>query len=790
MKNLGKEGEQKMRMRKTLLVTVLSVVLLLLSIMPTSALPQITTLQQKAEFLDELSILAGANGSYMLDEKLRRSEAAAFAVRLLGKEYHVLVSSASYKQTKYPDVDPNLWFASYIGYCTNEGILSGDTSGNFNPNDFITEKSFIKIILGVLGHEMNVDYTWDNVYKKAYEIGLVHDLTYISKIDDNMDYKRSEAINIMYNALTLKTKITKRELFYNLIDSSIITEEEAINLGLIEATQDKEGFEKDGEENEQEEPIEDDIVTEIADINVFDETSISIHFNEGIKGIKQIKIYESYNSKKLLGYQIDTIEDNYIFIRTDTQTPGVEYKIELTGIEDLVGNVEESLTTTFMSHTLGNIESNFFRINKIEPINEKSIKVYFTHPINMNIENPLYYTIHSGRDVFANGEDNELLVRIYSTDTNCVLLTLNNKTFTEDYEYTIEIDGRMRSAYGVNLNDGEGDVMGFKAKSGKEERFKLDQIIPYDESTLMLVFNKEINPFLAQQIYNFYITNEEGTPVSIVKTTTETSYDTSGEVLFISINGRFRRDDLYYITINNLNDITRQEYISEITYSFEADYDEREKLQIDYIDSINNQMLEVYFSMPLDEESALDENNYNISRRSSSRIYPKVAYYDRNEDPYKVVLYLSDSDKLVGNREYTLQISKKFKDHMGNITTQYLEEDFTAVPRSKGGLSIDSVVPISTNAVKIAFDEPIAFNITNLSPDNYSLEYNLTGMSIKESPVSVMYYNSKTLILKFNDMFYDMPYAIKFNTITDYFDTVYKVTNEGVNYVEFIISDD
>ena len=33
----------------------------------------------------------------------------------------------------------------------------------------------------------------------------------------------------------------------------------------------------------------------------------------------------------------------------------------------------------------------------------------------------------------------------------------------------------------------------------------------------MLIFNKEINPFLAQQIYNFYVTDEDGNPITIEK---------------------------------------------------------------------------------------------------------------------------------------------------------------------------------------------------------------------------------------------------------------------------------
>jgi hypothetical protein len=396
--------------------------------------------------------------------------------------------------------------------------------------------------------------------------------------------------------------------------------------------------------------------------------------------------------------------------------------------------------------------------------------------------------LFDGNYIFADGERDQIIARIYHSEENCVLLSLKNNTFSEDEEYVVEIDGKMTSAYGVRLNDSNGDRMGFTAKPGKEERFMLDQIIPYDESTIMLIFNKEINPFLAQQIYNFYVTDEDGNPITIEKTTTESSYFTTGEVLFINLKERLKRNNLYYLTINNLNDITRQEYITETTFSFEADYGDKEKLEVVDIDSINNQTIEVYFSNALNQTTAADISFYTV-RRSNTRIYPQAVYYDQKDDPYRVVLYFSISDKLVGNKEYILQIGKKFKDNMGNITTSILEEKFIASLKNKRNPSVDEVTPISSDAIKVTFSDAIAFEQNNLSPDNYSLEYNYQGIAIKEIPISVLYFNSKTLILKFNKLEYDMPYTLKFNTLVDFTGAAYKVTGDGTNYVEFELED-
>jgi len=782
LKNPLEREKRKMKVGRTILVISL-ILSFLVSMAPISfALPAMATQQQKVQLLDELRIFTGSNGDYRLNDKLSRSEAAALAVRIMGKDYEVLLNASKYKNTPYPDVDPNHWYAPYVGFCTQEGILSGDTKGNYNPNDYVTEKSFLKIVLGVLGYQLNSDYTWDNVYRKAFEVGLVTSLSYIAKEEDNTDFKRGDAVNILYNALMLKEKSTDKELFYRLIDSKVITTEKAIELGLIEKTDDQD------EDDDEEDIIQDETPTEIVEVKVFDGTNVSVHFNEDIKNIGEINITESSNSGRELGYQIDTIGKNYVFLITDKQTPGVEYIIEITDIEDEDGNIIDLLYETFTGYTPSIIESNYFRIKQIKPVNEKSVLIYFTHPLNLNVENPLFYKLFDGNYKFADGERDQIIARIYHSEENCVLLSLKNNMFSEGEEYIVEIDGRMTSAYGVRLNDNKGDRMGFIAKSGKQERFMLDQIIPYDESTLMLVFNKEINPFLAQQIYNFYVTDKDGNPITIEKTSMESSF-TSGEVLFINLKERLKKNDLYYLTINNLNDITRQEYITEMTFSFEADYGDKEKLEIVDVDSINNQTIEVYFSSALDQTTATDISFYTV-KRSNSRIYPQAVYYDPKDDPYRVVLYFSTNDKFVGNKEYILQIGKKFKDSMGNITTSIIEEKFIASSKNKRNPSIEEVTPISSDAIKVTFSDAIAFEQNNLSPNNYSLEYNYQGMAIKEIPISVLYFNSKTLILKFNELEYDLPYTLKFNTIVDFTGSTYKVTGDGTNYVEFELEED
>jgi len=729
------------------------------------ALPVNTTLQEKAEFLATLKILEGSNNDYHLNDKLSRAEAATFAVRILGQQLHVLLNSDTYRKASsvYPDVDISHWYAPYVGYCTKMGILSGDTTGNYRPNDYITEKGFIKIILSILGYEINKDYTWNNIYKKAYEVGLVTDLSYISKEEDNNEFKRSDAVSIIYNALTIKEKSTGKELYNKLLDAEIITKADAVKLGFIK----------------------DSVDLDIEEIAVFDQETVSIIFNEPVADFDDIYIYKAVDEDYELEFEIEDYAENYILLKTKKHSPGVEYIIEITGIKDTEGNVKDVLYGAFIGDIPDEVESDFFRIQKIEPVNEKSVKLYFTHPVNLNTENSLYYTIYEDEYTFAEGAKDQLLARTVVSESNCVLLSLKSGSFTEDNVYTVEISGEMTSAYGVRLNDGKNDEMSFKAVSGKEDYFKLEEVFAYDRETLLLNFNKEVNPFLAQQLYNFYLTDENNKPIKIESITVESQGPNTGKVLFINIEGKFTKNAKYYITINNLNDVTRQEYITEMTYLFEANYGYSDDFEIQDINVIDKQTIEVYFTNIPDVNSAVNENNYYArSTRGSEKKYPARALYDPAIHPYKVVLFFNDGD-LTAKREYELNISYKFKDYLGNELGTNIYDYFTASSTAKSSPTIVDATPISTDAVKLEFDKELAFNQNNLSPSNYTLEYSYNGMTIKKIPLSVLYVNARTLVLKFDKLEYEIPYKLKFTSIVDYTGASYKVSGEGKNFIEF-----
>lgn len=89
--------------------------------------------------------------------------------------------------TSYIDVPADAWFADYVEELTKKGIVSGDGSGYFYPNNSVTREEFVKMLLLGMGMETTygenifddvADGKWYEEYiVTAYKNGLVNGIT-------------------------------------------------------------------------------------------------------------------------------------------------------------------------------------------------------------------------------------------------------------------------------------------------------------------------------------------------------------------------------------------------------------------------------------------------------------------------------------------------------------------------------------------------------------------------------------------------------------------------------------
>ena len=132
--------------------------------------------EEAVEVISAIGVVNGyANGSFGPEGGLTRQAAAKIICNMiLGP---TTAAELDADTAPYPDVAVDSDFAGYIAYCQKEGIISGYADGTFKPANPLTGYAFMKMLLGALGYDANVEGyaepNWSiNVAKQAIGIGL------------------------------------------------------------------------------------------------------------------------------------------------------------------------------------------------------------------------------------------------------------------------------------------------------------------------------------------------------------------------------------------------------------------------------------------------------------------------------------------------------------------------------------------------------------------------------------------------------------------------------------------
>ena len=134
------------------------------------------TYKEAVDVVSALGIVEGyEDGAFNPQNTLTRGAAAKIICNLI---LGTTTASALRADTApYSDVPTTNTFAGYIAYCQKEGIISGYADGTFKPAATLTGYAFMKMLLGALGYDSDIEgYTGANwsiaVGKRALGIGL------------------------------------------------------------------------------------------------------------------------------------------------------------------------------------------------------------------------------------------------------------------------------------------------------------------------------------------------------------------------------------------------------------------------------------------------------------------------------------------------------------------------------------------------------------------------------------------------------------------------------------------
>ncbi|NMA07842.1 MAG: hypothetical protein GX929_01840 [Clostridiales bacterium] len=158
----------------------------------------------EARTLWRMGLLLGNGRSFALDRPLTRAQGAVMLTRLLGMGGRV--TAEEYPQ---PFVDVSADYAPYVGYCYNQGFMTGISETRCGADEPMTAVQYVTLTLRALGYDSDNgdgsgDFRWDASLDFARKIGLI-DHTYRAYLLEH-PFLRDDVVHISYRALNTRMK--------------------------------------------------------------------------------------------------------------------------------------------------------------------------------------------------------------------------------------------------------------------------------------------------------------------------------------------------------------------------------------------------------------------------------------------------------------------------------------------------------------------------------------------------------------------------------------------------------
>jgi len=674
--------------------------------------------QETAYKLFELNLMKGDGDGFNLEGQLKRSEAATFIVKLLGEESEVLGNKASYLTNQFSDVEPTDWYAPFVGYCHKKGIVSGFPDGTYKPEEYVSEKAFLTMILGAMGYEAGPDFHWDNVLQIAYEKGLVEDITYAVRTDDNSEYKRNEVVNALYNALNKEIKAESRTMVDRLVDNRVTNLLIAKKYNLIRV---------------------DDIELALENVKLNTPKTLVLNFTEVLSDLNsdQIEIMadgdEIEYRKFDLSAQTLTIEfENELY---DDST----YQVVLSNLVDEQGNSTKRLESKFEGVEREIIETDEFKIAFIESVSNKYMDIHFTQPITSDAEQVLLYKYGKAGSSLTEGSFKSLSAE--KIDDKTVRLELLEETLIEGDDYEVFVRGDIVSAYGTYLNDGNGENSVFRAQQLDLESFEISSVEVVDKRVIEIWYSRAVDEETAFDKTKYKLRdlkyNSTKTPNGVHYYQDEDGIQKDRLVLTYST---LRKDVEYEFEIRDIYDEFGSDSIPTYKERFEIGDLEDVRPELIGIEVQSRSKIALRFNYPLSDAS--DSASIYVNQNMT---VSKVKVND--EDPFLLDVYFAKNRYLNDEKEYEVEVRGGLKDYLLRSPRKAIEDTFWGTDENRESIQITKAKYIDASSILVEFSEAVRSSDAS-DIDNYSFEYRSGKVKRTLYPYEVNLIKDNSAILK------------------------------------------
>ena len=115
---------------------------------------------EAAEVLTGMKVMQGYDdGSFLPQRNITRAQVATMIYRAATGDVNDTQTDIYKDYDKFDDVQPDDWFAGYVGYCANGELIKGFTPTTFGPNKNVTGYQVLAMILRAVGYDANDEFT-------------------------------------------------------------------------------------------------------------------------------------------------------------------------------------------------------------------------------------------------------------------------------------------------------------------------------------------------------------------------------------------------------------------------------------------------------------------------------------------------------------------------------------------------------------------------------------------------------------------------------------------------------
>lgn len=149
---------------------------------------------EEAGYLQQNGILLGTDKGLELTRNVTRAEAVTFLSRINSDEDKDVLGATT---EKFNDVAEEHWAFDTIHWAKGAGIIDGTGEGKFSPDNTVTGRQFVKMLLSMNGEK---DVTIENAFDKGIEAGIVTN-NVLNKVENDVNLTRNDVSILLYNAI-------------------------------------------------------------------------------------------------------------------------------------------------------------------------------------------------------------------------------------------------------------------------------------------------------------------------------------------------------------------------------------------------------------------------------------------------------------------------------------------------------------------------------------------------------------------------------------------------------------